>query len=138
MEGLSTSEASRRLAESGPNELVREQRTPVWRMLARQVASPLIWTLAAAGVLAAFVGERLDAIAIGAIVVVNAAVGFFQERRAERALFALRAMTAPRARVMRDGRTVVLPAREIVPGDLLVLEAGDVVAADARVVVANE
>ena len=74
----------------------------------------------------------LDAIAIGAIVLVNAAIGFFQEHRAERAVMALRSMTAPRARVMRDGHSVMLPADVVVPGDLLVLEAGDVAAADAR------
>ena len=67
-----------------------------------------------------------------AILVINALVGFFQEHRAERAISALRSMTAPRARVVRDGRAAVVPAAEIVPGDVLLLEAGDIVAADAR------
>jgi Ca2+-transporting ATPase len=86
---------------------------------------------------AALLGQIADAIAIGIIVVVNGFVGFFQEYRAERAVLALRSMTAPRARVVRDGRPTVVPAAEVVPGDLLLLEAGDLVAADARVLEAH-
>ncbi|MES1174964.1 MAG: cation-translocating P-type ATPase [Myxococcales bacterium] len=77
-------------------------------------------------------GEVADAVAIGTIVVLNALVGFFQEYRAERAVLALRSMTAPRARVLRDGTPVSLPAATVVVGDVLLLEAGDIVAADAR------
>jgi Ca2+-transporting ATPase len=88
--------------------------------------------LVGASVLSAALGELLDAGAIGAIVIVNAVIGFLQEHRAERAVMALRSMTAPRARVMRDGHSVMIPADAIVPGDFLVLEAGDVAAADAR------
>ncbi len=130
--GLSTTEAQRRLAEFGPNEIRREQTTTPLKLLARQFASPVIWLLLGASVVSAALGELLDAIAIGAIVIVNAAIGFFQEHRAERAVMALRSMTAPRARVMRDGRSDMVSANTIVPGDLLVLEAGDVAAADAR------
>ena len=130
--GLSSTEAQRRLAEFGPNEIRREQKTTRLTLLARQFASPVIWLLLGASVLSAALGELLDAIAIGAIVVVNAVIGFLQEHRAERAVMALRSMTAPRARVMRDGHSVMVPADTIVPGDLLVLEAGDVAAADAR------
>ncbi len=130
--GLSSTEAQRRLAECGPNEIQREQLTSPVTLIARQFASPVIWLLLAASVLSAALGELLDAIAIGAILIVNAAIGFFQEHRAQRAVMALRSMTAPRARVMRDGHGVMLPAHAIVPGDLLVLEAGDVAAADAR------
>jgi Ca2+-transporting ATPase len=130
--GLSSADAQRRLADFGPNAIRREQTTTRLRLLARQFASPVIWLLLGASVLSAALGELLDAIAIGAIVIVNAVIGFLQEHRAERAVMALRSMTAPRARVMRDGRSVIVPADAIVPGDLLVLEAGDVVAADAR------
>ena len=129
---LSSAEARRRLAEFGPNEIRREQKTTPLTLLVRQFASPVIWLLLGASVLSAGLGELLDAIAIGAIVMVNAVIGFAQEHRAERAVMALRSMTAPRARVMRDGHSVVIPADTIVPGDLLVLEAGDVAAADAR------
>jgi Ca2+-transporting ATPase len=130
--GLSSGEVQRRLTEFGPNEIRREQATSALTLLVRQFASPVIWLLLVATVLSAALGEWLDAIAIGAIVILNAVIGFFQEHRAERAVMALRAMTAPRARVMRDGHSVMLPANEIVPGDVLVLEAGDVTGADAR------
>ena len=130
--GLSAADAQQRLAEFGPNEIRREQATSPLLLLARQFASPVIWLLLGASVLSAALGELLDAIAIGAIVIINAGIGFFQEYRAERAVLALRSMTAPRARVMRDGHSVIVPADTIVPGDLLVLEAGDVAAADAR------
>ena len=130
--GLSSTEAQRRLAELGPNVIRREQKTSPLTLLARQFASPVIWLLLGASVLSAALGELLDAMAIGAIVVVNAAIGFLQEHRAERAVMALRSMTAPRARVLRDGHSAMVSADTIVPGDLLVLEAGDVAAADAR------
>lgn len=130
--GLSSSEAQHRLTTFGPNEIRREQATTPLTLLARQFASPVIWLLLGASVLSAALGEVLDAIAIGAIVIINAVIGFLQEHRAERAVMALRSMTAPRARVMRDGHSVMVPADAIVPGDLLVLEAGDVAAADAR------
>ena len=130
--GLSSTEAQRRLAEFGPNEIRREQKTTRLTLLAHQFASPVIWLLLGASVLSAALGELLDAMAIGAIVVVNAVIGFLQEHRAERAVMALRSMTAPRARVRRDDHSVMVSADTIVPGDLLVLEAGDVAAADAR------
>ncbi len=130
--GLSAAQAQRRLAEFGPNELVHQRSTAPLTLLARQFASPVIWLLLGASGLSAALGELLDAIAIGAIVIVNAAIGFFQEHRAERAVMALRSMTAPRARVMRDGHSAMVAAESVVPGDLLVLEAGDVAAADAR------
>ena len=130
--GLTSAEAQRRLAEFGPNEIRREQKTSALTLLARQFASPVIWLLLAASVLSAALGERLDALAISAIVIINAAIGFLQEHRAQRAVMALRSMTAPRARVMREGHSVMIPANGIVLGDLLVLEAGDVAAADAR------
>jgi Ca2+-transporting ATPase len=136
-DGLPTDEARRRLATTGPNEIRRAPPPSRLKMLARQLASPLIWLLLAASAISAALGEVADAIAIAVIVVVNAVVGFFQENRAENALAALRALTAPRARVRRDGHQTVIPAAEVVPGDLLLLEAGDVVAADARVVEAH-
>ena len=121
--GLSSVEAERRLTEFGANEIRREQATSVVKLVARQFTSPVIWLLIGASVVSAGLGELLDAIAIGAIVVVNGAIGFFQEHRAEQAVMALRSMTAPRARVMRDGHSVMVPAGTVVPGDYLVLEA---------------
>jgi P-type Ca2+ transporter type 2C len=135
--GLSTEEAARRLIEVGANEIQRAQRTSRWKLLGRQLASPLIWLLLAAAGVSAFLGEAADAAAIATIVVLNALVGFFQEGRAENALLALRSLTAPRATVIRDGRRVEVAAATVVPGDLLVLEAGDIVAADARLIEAH-
>jgi P-type Ca2+ transporter type 2C len=130
--GLSSTEARSRLAEFGPNEIHREHATSAVTLLLRQFSSPVVWLLLGASVVSVVVGEWIDAVAIGAIVVVNAMIGFLQEHRAERAVMALRSMTAPRARVWRDGHSVMMSANAIVPGDLLVLEAGDVTAADAR------
>jgi Ca2+-transporting ATPase len=135
--GLSTEEAGRRLAEVGANEIQRAQRTSRWRLLGRQLASPLIWLLLGAAVVSGFLGEVADAVAIATIVVLNALVGFFQEGRAENALLALRSLTAPRATVIRDGHRVEIAAATVVPGDLLMLEAGDIVAADARLTEAH-
>ena len=135
--GLSSDDAHRRLAECGPNEIRREEATSPLVLIARQFASPVIWLLLGATLVSLVLGELLDAVAIGVIVILNAAIGFLQEHRAERAVMALRSMTAPRARVVRDGQSVILPASEIVPGDVLVLEAGDVVAADARLLTAH-
>ena len=135
--GLTTDEAARLLALHGPNELVRTSGPSALRLLARQFSGAMIWLLLGACVLSAALGEILDASAIAVIVVLNALIGFAQEYRAGRAMSALRAMSAPRARVSRDGRVVAIAAREIVPGDLLVLDAGDIVAADARLVVAD-
>ena len=135
--GLSSSEAQRRLTEFGPNEIRREEATSAVVLLAHQFASPVIWLLLGASVLSIVLTELLDAAAIGIIVIVNALIGFLQEHRAERAVMGLRSMTAPRARVMRDGHGVVIPANAIVPGDILVLEAGDVAAADARLLTAH-
>ena len=135
--GLSSDLARARLGEAGPNEIARAAGASKWILLAGQFGSPLIWLLVAACGVASFLGEVADAIAIGVIVIVNALVGFVQEYRAERAILALRSMTAPRARVLRDGRQSVIPAAEVVPGDLLLLESGDVVAADARLIEAH-
>jgi Ca2+-transporting ATPase len=131
--GLSTLEAERRLRQFGANTIRAERQTGAFVLLARQFASPVIWLLLAASGISAVAGERVDAAAIVSIVVLNACIGFVQEYRAERAVFALRSMTARRARVRRDGRIRLVLAAAVVPGDALVLEAGDVVAADARI-----
>ena len=135
--GLDGAEAARRLAAHGRNEIRREAGVPPWRLLLQQFRGPLVGLLLGACVLAAVLGETADAVAIGAIVALIGAVGFLQEYRAERALAALRSMTAPLARVRRDGRAALVPAAEVVPGDLLLLEAGDLVAADARLIEAH-
>lgn len=130
--GLSQREAEQRLAELGPN-LVAEQRLrgPL-AMLLGQFADFMIVVLILAGVVSGLVGEIADTVTIMVIVVLNAAIGFAQEYRAERAIAALKSMAAPTARVVRDGQHHDLPAHELVPGDLVLLEAGNIVPADIR------
>jgi Ca2+-transporting ATPase len=135
--GLTGGEASRLLAEYGPNELRREKATSPWGILGAQFKGAMIWLLFGACVVSAAVGEVVEAAAIGAIVLLNGLVGFIQEYRAERAVQALRSMTAPRARVVRDGSTTMIPATEVVIGDVLLFEPGDIVPADARLRVAD-
>lgn len=135
--GLSAVEARRRLDEYGRNELPRGEQVPWWRVLASQFASPVIWLLGAAAVISGALGELADAGAIGAILGINAVVGHLQESRAARSIDALRSLTAPRAQVVRDGQSMTIVASLVVPGDVLVLAPGDIVAADARLVEAH-
>jgi len=130
--GLSASEAAIRLARDGRNVLTDAAPVRPWRLLLQQFSSFIIWVLLAAGVVAGALGEWIDAGAIIGVVLINAVIGFTQEYRAENAIAALRRMAAPRARVRRDGTVKELPAPEIVLGDVIHLEAGDVIAADAR------
>jgi Ca2+-transporting ATPase len=130
--GLTGAEAAKRLEADGPNELKEGQRVSLLQILLAQFKSLLIWVLIAAGVTSALLGERIDAAAILAIVLLNAAIGFFQEYKAERSIAALKKMTAPHAKVLRDGGAASIPASGIVKGDILALEAGELIAADAR------
>ena len=130
--GLSPQEAARRLAADGPNELTEGRRISSLRIFLGQFANVIIWILIAAGVVSGVLGEAVDAIAILAIVALNAVVGFYQEFKAERSIAALRQMTAVQAKVRRGGQITSIPASGVVAGDILALEAGDLVAADAR------
>ncbi|MDO8541497.1 MAG: cation-translocating P-type ATPase [Opitutaceae bacterium] len=134
--GLSAEEAARRLSADGPNELKEGRRISPWQILLGQFKSLIIWILIGAGVISGVLGERIDAIAILAIVVLNAVIGFYQEFNAEKSIAALKKMTAPQANVRRDGQVASIPASGIVVGDILALEAGDLVAADARLLAA--
>ncbi len=130
--GLGGEEVRRRRERFGPNAVEVRRRTPGGFFLA-QLREPMVLVLAGAALLALLSGQQHDAVAIAVIVVLNAVLGTLQEFRAERALAALRRLTAPQARVLRGGRPTVVPAEEVVPGDVLLLEAGDRVAADGRV-----
>ena len=118
----------------GPNALPATPPRPLWRTLAQQFKSPLIYILFVAAVLAVALGHHGDAAVILAVVVVNALIGTFQEGRAERSMAALRRLAGVRVRALRDGHEAVLEARELVPGDILLLAAGDAVGADARLI----
>jgi Ca2+-transporting ATPase len=136
--GLTDEEARKALALHGRNEIRKERPVSPIKLLLNQFRGPMTALLIAALAISAALKESADAAAIGTILVLNALMGFFQEYRAEKALKALRSMTAPRARVLRDGHSVLIPAAEVVPGDFLILEAGDVVAADALLTEANQ
>jgi P-type Ca2+ transporter type 2C len=131
-QGLSAPEVQQRLATFGPNELTEGQRRSTLRMFADQFGDFMILVLLVAAVVSGLIGEAKDTIAIVLIVMLNAVIGFIQEYRAERAMEALKAMAAPTATVMRDGRTTVIPASALVPGDVVLLEAGGIVPADIR------
>ena len=130
--GLDEALAARRLEENGPNELVeRGLRTP-WRILWEQFTATMVLILIGASLLSAILGEIKDAVAIGAIVVLFAVLGFVQEYRAEKAMAALKRLAVPVVRLLRAGSLREVSARELVPGDLILLEAGNLVPADAR------
>jgi Ca2+-transporting ATPase len=132
--GLSEPEARRRLELHGPNELAASGRVSAWRILREQFQNTLILILLVAVALSAFLGHEVEAIAIGVIVLFAAGLGFVQEFRAERSMEALQRMAAPTATLLRGGEEVEVPARQVVPGDVVLLAAGDRVPADARVV----
>ena len=130
--GLNGSEAAERLAQLGPNELPKDKHRPLWRVFAAQFASPLIYILFVAAVISLAMGHASDAAVILAVVLINALIGAVQEGRAEHSMTALRKLSALQVRVVRDGRESIIAARELVPGDILLLGAGDQVGADAR------
>lgn len=132
--GLSMEEGSKRLAQEGPNRLPERRKVLAWKLLLEQFASVVIWLLIGAAGVAGFLGEMVDAGAILVIVLLNALLGFFQEYRAERSLEALQKLAAPMSKVIRGGVLQNIPAEKLVRGDLILLEAGDRVPADGRIV----
>lgn len=128
--GLTASEAAKRLTEHGPNKLGEVRRVSPLVILLRQFTGLLVLILIAAAAIALALGEAIDAIAIGLVVLLNGVLGFVQEWRAETAIDALRSMLATHARVIRDGVETEIDTREIVPGDVVLLSAGDKVPAD--------
>ena len=130
--GLSRGEAVQRLQKFGYNELEERERVTPWEIFFNQFRDVFVIMLLVATAISVAIGETVDAATIAAIVVLNAVVGFVQEYRSEKAIEAMKKLTAPKARVLRDGKETVIPAKEVVPGDILLLEAGDRIAADAR------
>ncbi len=130
--GLSVGAAESRRLQNGHNVLQEAGRRHPLAMLASQFTDFMILVLIAAGVIAGIVGEPQDSIAIVVIVILNGIIGFVQEYRAERAMAALKKMASPQARVIREGAPVLLDARDLVPGDLVEMEAGNIVPADLR------
>lgn len=135
-QGLSTAEADLRCRRYGENALAESKSRPLWLRFLDQFRNLLVIVLVVAAALAWTIGDLKDAVVILVVVILNAALGFYQEHRAERTLSTLKAMVAVRARVRRDGRVGEVEATELVPGDLVLLEAGDRVPADGRLLTA--
>ena len=134
LQGLTREEAERRLAQYGPNELAEKKKISPFMLWLRQFRDFLIIILLVAVVLSAVLGEATDAIVIFVIVLFATTLGFIQEYRAERAMEALKRMAAPTSSVTRDGQEIEIPAREIVPGDIVALRTGDRIPADCRLI----
>lgn len=131
-DGLHQVEAEEKLKTHGPNELVREKKMPAWLKFLKQFQDFMMIVLMIAAIISGAVGDLKDTIIIMLIVVINAVIGFVQEYRAEKAVEALRNMAAPFSTVLRNGIVKIIPAKELVPGDMVMLEAGQVVPADIR------
>ncbi|MBM6892068.1 cation-translocating P-type ATPase [Enorma massiliensis] len=137
--GLSTAEAQTRQAKFGPNKLKEEEKTPLWIRFFQQMADPMVIMLIVAAVISAVTGmiqgesEWADVVIIMAVVIINSALGVIQEAKSEEALAALQEMSAAQSKVIRDGKQISLHSSELVPGDIVLLEAGDAVPADCRV-----
>ncbi len=131
-DGLTAAEAASRLAQYGPNQLTEVPRPGFFRLLWDQFNNFIVILLIVASIVSAFLGEWVDASAIMAIVILNAVLGILQEQRAEQALVALKKLAAPEAHVLRDGRHMALSSQDLVPGDILFLEAGNHIPADLR------
>ncbi len=136
--GLTVAEAQQRVKECGWNEIATAPPIPLWRKFAAQFRELVIWILIVAALLFGVLGDWPDALAILTIVVLNAFLGFLQQERAERSLNALRKLSAPQAKSIRGGLLQVVPTRELVPGDVIELEAGDHIPANARILESYE
>lgn len=130
--GLSKAEATKRLKEFGPNELEEKKKVPAWLLFLKQFYDFMIIILLAAAILSGVMGELTDAIIIFIIIIINAIVGFIQEYRAEKAMEALKKMTTSETHVIRDKNKETISSLELVPGDIIEIEAGNVVPADVR------
>ncbi len=137
LDGLSESGAAARLARDGPNILLGNALEPRWKLFLRQFASPLIFILVLCMVITLLLRDWVDSIAIAAALLINAVVGYYQESKAQSRVSALQSRAEPTTRVVRDSTTHQLPSRDVVRGDIVLLEAGDQVTADLRLVQTN-
>jgi magnesium-transporting ATPase (P-type) len=134
LNGLSSEEVTARIQRYGPNTIKRGKETSAWKILLHQIASPLVYVLLVAMAVTLAIQHWADAIVIGIVVALNTIIGFIQENRAENAIQALIKMSAPKATVRRDNREEDLDSSLLVPGDIVLLEAGDIVPADLRLI----
>ena len=135
--GLTADEASNRLKEYGHNELATKKATPAIILFLRQFMNPLVYILIGASIVKFIVGGVMDGSVILAVIMIMAIIGFIQEARAEKAMDALKQLAAPKAKVKRGNTIELIPSKEVVPGDILILESGDKIPADARIIEAS-
>ncbi|OIQ25915.1 cation-transporting P-type ATPase [uncultured Vibrio sp.] len=135
--GLSTSEANERLEKHGSNELTAQESASAWELYIHQYKNPLIFILAVGALVSWSTGHAIDAIAIAVIILINTGIAFWQELKAQKGMEALKEMAAPEAEVMRDGKWISVPAKTLVPGDIVKINTGDILPADVRIIEAN-
>lgn len=135
--GLTEEEAAARLAQYGPNELLKQSGPTIWQKLVAQLKNFLIVLLLMAAAISLLLGEGSDAIVIFFVILLNTVLGIVQELKAEKALAALESLSAPTAKVYREGKTREVPASQLVPGDLILFNAGAFIPADGRLVTAE-
>ena len=142
MKGLTSDEASLRLAKNGPNSLGEEKKVPLWKRFLQQFADAMVIILIAAAGLSAYMAfksgggfeEWIDVIVILAIVILNACLGVYQEGKADQALAALKKMSSPQTKVIRDGKLHMVDSENVVVGDVIAIDAGDSISADMRLI----
>ena len=131
-QGLSAQEAQRRLKEYGKNQIRKKKRKSWFRVFLEQFRDLLVWILIAAAVVSAMTDNGESAVVIGAVLLLNAVLGTVEHQKAQKSLDGLQALSAPEAKVIREGKRERIAAADVVPGDILVLETGDLAAADGR------
>lgn len=133
-EGLTSGQAAKRIRELGPNQISKKKKTPLIFIFLKQFNSPLIYVLFVAMIISFVFGHLVDAYVILTIVLINATIGFIQERKAEKAIDALKKLIVSYAKVYRNNQLIKVPSENLVPGDLIFLEEGDKIPADARLI----
>ncbi|WP_252011909.1 cation-transporting P-type ATPase [Vibrio sp. SCSIO 43140] len=136
--GLCSAEAASRLEHYGENALTEAAAKPMWQLYLEQYKNPLVFILAIGSIVSAMTGHMVDAIAIAVIIMINTGISFWQERKAHKGMQALKEMAAPQAEVIRDSNWQMIPAKELVPGDIIKLNTGDILPADVRILEAHQ
>ena len=137
LEGLTQEEAKKRLDKNGYNELREKEKTPTWKLFLESFKDPLVVILLIAALVQIFLGEVVESLIIFAVLILNSILGVVQTKKAEGSLASLKQLSVPNAKVIRDGAKITLPSRDLVEGDIVILEAGDYVPADGRIIEAQ-
>jgi P-type Ca2+ transporter type 2C len=136
--GLSTTEAANRTKQYGLNVYQAQKQKSIWLMILHQFASPIVYLLLVGAGVSVYFKDYTEAVAILIVIIVNALIGFLMELQARNSMKALREMDIIKSKVIRDGNTQEIPSEKLTPGDIIVLEAGDVVPGDGRLITANQ